>query len=300
MLENANTNYLPKLDRPLSLGVVGCGKISQIILPMLAPFGVRVVGLADANAAAAVELAAKIEGATALPDTRSLLLSSLIDAVLIATPPDTHLSLTKLCLEHGKAVICEKPFVLCQDEARMAVAAAEAHPGLRVACCSSRFRFTPHAHAAARLLAEGALGRLHSVRIFVSGPPPPPNDHLPPWKRSAATAGGGIFADWGGYELEWLRGVLGPAFDPAVVNAQLNHWRREGTDLESGYDAQIRCRSGLHDYRSLRRKSSPERAGPRESNSTKPELAEIYYLVPRAMVDPAKIPVRRSLVCPSA
>lgn len=44
-----------------------------------------------------------------------------LDAIYIATPHASHLECILLCLEHGKAVLCEKPFTINAHQARVAV-----------------------------------------------------------------------------------------------------------------------------------------------------------------------------------
>jgi predicted dehydrogenase len=145
----------------------------------------------------------------------------------------------------GKPVIGEKPWVLGADEARLLAEELEGCPPVPVASCASRFRFTPATAAAVACLREGALDRVRLVRVSAVTPPPAPLAELPPWKRSAAAAGGGLAADWCVYEIDWLAAVFGAAFDPVEVTATLDDWRREGTGLDSGYTAHLRCASGL-------------------------------------------------------
>ena len=245
---------------PVRLGVVGAGQISQIVLPMLAGSDLVVAGLADLNQEAAQAQAAKLGGVPVYPDPAALLAAPDIEAVYIATPPATHGALVEAALSAGKHVLCEKPWTLDAAEARSLAETVRRFPGLRVGCCSSRFCFSPTSRAARALMAEGALGRLRRVRIFSTGGPPSGVDRMPAWKRSIATAGGGMAIDWGVYELEWLRFVLGAAFDPCEVSATLDYWRHEGTDLESGYHAVIRCASGLEVILTRQPEIGPSRA----------------------------------------
>lgn len=51
-------------------------------------------------------------------DFAEILTNEKLDAVIIATPPDSHYSLVKQALAAGKSVICEKPFVFSSEEAK--------------------------------------------------------------------------------------------------------------------------------------------------------------------------------------
>lgn len=230
---------------PLRLGVVGAGQIAGIILPMLADRPVTVTGVTDVNASAAQSLSTTASNAPVFATADELLNDLSTEAVYLATPPNTHKPLVMSALKAGKHVICEKPWTLNADEARDLLSLTRAHPKLLVGCCSSRFCFTPAAQTARRFVAENALGKLRQVRLFSTGNPPSPLDQLPQWKQRADTAGGGLSSDWGVYELEWIRATLGSHFVPVEVTAWLSDWKREGSGLDSGYHAVIRCDSGL-------------------------------------------------------
>lgn len=51
-------------------------------------------------------------------DYKSLIDESLVDVVIVATPPQNHYEICKYALTQGKHVICEKPFVLRVGEAQ--------------------------------------------------------------------------------------------------------------------------------------------------------------------------------------
>lgn len=74
---------------------------------------VRVVGVVDMDTLAAQSLASLIGGT--VMSTREALASS--DAVVIATPTDTHAALASLSLEAGLAVLVEKPICTTTDRA---------------------------------------------------------------------------------------------------------------------------------------------------------------------------------------
>lgn len=245
-------------NRPISLGVIGAGKISSIILPGLPTDRIRVAALADVNREAAEGLAEQISSAweSAPPDgtddlerpgvaenARQLLADDAVEAVYIATPPHVHADLIKQTIDAGKHVLCEKPWTMHAGEAREVANYASKHPELRVACCGSRFRFGRAAAAVAAAIPE--IGTLRHLRMRAAVGVPRPLSELPSWKSKLEVAGGGMAADWGVYELEWMRGMLGDAFDPISVSAALDFLGREGTEIESGYHVWIRCGSGL-------------------------------------------------------
>lgn len=252
MSENRNS--------PLRLGVIGTGQIAGIILPMLDRERIVVTAVTDLNATAAEALVAKLSGARMLPDQASLLAASDVDAVYLATPPFTHRALVEAALAAGKHVACEKPWMLNPAEARAIQAEIDAHPDLRVTCCSSRFSHTPAVRAAQALLAAGALGASKTARfVFSTGVPKPPATTLPAWKTRVASAGGGLTFDWGFYDLDLMHRLFGPAFDPVEVFGVVDAPTSPESELDGGFDAIIRCASGLRIFWQRRPEYGPNK-----------------------------------------
>ena len=100
-------------------GILGCGNIAK-------KFATGLQALDDAQLVAAGSRT--IENANAFADQFSvpnrhgsyeeLAADPDVDAVYVATPHPMHKDNSILCLEHGKAVLCEKPFTVNEAEAR--------------------------------------------------------------------------------------------------------------------------------------------------------------------------------------
>ena len=75
-----------------------------------------------------------------------------VDAVTIATPPDTHASLAIEACEAGRHVVCEKPFALDADEAERMLAAAERAGVTHLV--GHEFRWAPDRALVARAIAR--------------------------------------------------------------------------------------------------------------------------------------------------
>ncbi len=111
---------------PVRVGVVGTGWWATAHhLPALARHpGARLTGVVDHDPARAAEAAAAF-GAAAYPDLAALLAD--VDAVVVATPHDTHHAVVMACLARGRHVLVEKPLALSfADAAAMARAAGDA------------------------------------------------------------------------------------------------------------------------------------------------------------------------------
>ncbi len=79
-----------------------------------------------------------------------------VHAIYIATPHPAHKEAALLCIAHGKAVLCEKPFTVNANEAAEVIAAARAKDVFVMEAMWSRF-FPAMGHVR-RLLADGVIG----------------------------------------------------------------------------------------------------------------------------------------------
>jgi len=101
----------------LSIGIVGAGSFAGFAATaFLKVPGIRIVAVTDIDEIAAEKMAGELN-ATVHTDYGSFLANSSIDLVYIATPPFLHYRQSKMALEAGKHVICEKPAALRANEA---------------------------------------------------------------------------------------------------------------------------------------------------------------------------------------
>ena len=127
-----------------------------------------------------------------------------VDAVYVATPHAFHERDTRLCLEHGKHVLCEKPFALNAAQAGRMVAAAEAADRLLMEAMWTRF--LPSLIHVRRSLADGVIGTPRSlVADFGIRPAFDPASRL-----FDAALGGGALLDLGIYAVSMARWLFGP------------------------------------------------------------------------------------------
>jgi predicted dehydrogenase len=130
-----------------------------------------------------------------------------VDAVYIATPPDSHREYTVRVARAGKAVYVEKPMARtaleCED---MVSACEEAGVGLFVAYYR---RAMPRFGTVKELLDSGAIGRVRTASIRNEGLVKPGPDHGG-WRVDPQVSGGGYFVDLGSHALDLLDWLLGP------------------------------------------------------------------------------------------
>jgi predicted dehydrogenase len=82
-----------------------------------------------------------------------------IEAVVIATPAQTHFSLTKKALEAGKHVLVEKPLTLSSHEAETLIELAKAQR--RVLMVGHTFEYNPAVLKVKELMHKGQLGKVY-------------------------------------------------------------------------------------------------------------------------------------------
>jgi len=155
----------------IGVGVVGTGVMGAEHARLLISDtpGAHLAGVFDADAARAQDAAA---GAPVYLDPQSLIASDRIDAVVIASPDATHADLTRLCLDAGKPVLCEKPLAASAAEA-LRVVEAEVRAGRRLIQVGYMRRFDAGYQEIKRIKDEGALGEialLHNVHRNVRAP----------------------------------------------------------------------------------------------------------------------------------
>src|SRR5437762_13059206 len=91
-------------------------------------------------------------------------LQSDVDVVLILTSPDSHSSLVRTALEHGKHVVVEKPAAANRCEALQLAQLAQEH-GLHL-MCAPFVQLAPTFRALWGRIKEGAIGKVHSARAL--------------------------------------------------------------------------------------------------------------------------------------
>jgi predicted dehydrogenase len=198
-------------DDPLRLAIVGCGAAAMRChvagLPHVPE--VELVAAVDPVPAHARRL---VDGYAALggdPDRvrvaeRPADLEGAVDAAVVATPHRYHAPVAVELLGLGIHCLIEKPMALSVDECDEIAAAARTH-GALVAAAHVR-RLFPASRWLERLLADGALGRVRSLRWREGAPYDWPL--VSPSLFVPDLAGGGVLADAGPHVLDlvlwWL------------------------------------------------------------------------------------------------
>ena len=153
----------------MRLGLLSTANINRAILAGAARTGrVDVVAVASRDAGRADAYAAEHGIATAHGSYEALLADPDVEAVYISLPNGMHHEWTMYALAAGKHVLCEKPYTRHPHEAEEAFDAADA-AGL-VLAEAFMYRHHPQTATVARLVADGAIGRLCAVKTTFTFP----------------------------------------------------------------------------------------------------------------------------------
>ncbi|GAB4108195.1 MAG: hypothetical protein Kow00105_14500 [Phycisphaeraceae bacterium] len=147
--------------------VIGTGEISAEHLKFLASCAdTHLVGVCDLSRIAA-EYAAETYGADkSYTDYRQMLDEAKPDVVHVLTPPQTHVSLAKDCLDAGAHVICEKPIALSHDAFVDLYQHAEQRNRRLIE--DHNYRFNRPVLAIDKLVQDGVLGEVMEVDVRMS------------------------------------------------------------------------------------------------------------------------------------
>jgi predicted dehydrogenase len=153
------------------------------IVPRPAPIGTAVVGygywgpnlarnlderpefdfeyLCDRDPAQRAAFSRRFAHVRTTPNVSDVLEDPAVEAVLIATPPQSHYGLVKAALEAGKHVLVEKPLATNLADACEIAALAEAEE--RVLMPGHTFIYSPAVNAVRDMIRSGEVGDIHFV-----------------------------------------------------------------------------------------------------------------------------------------
>jgi len=204
---------------PVAVAVIGSGFIVDYhVSGIRAAGGADVATLVSRSAMNAERRAAELGIARWTADYREVLADPAIDAVVVATPDDTHAAIAIDSLAAGKAVLLQKPMALDTIECRAILAAEKASAAPLTV--SFMHRYFPEVIWLKQVLADGSLGRIHTVRMRNATPGADWND----WFYTADHVSGGVVMQLGVHGIDLIRHLFGPISE---VSARMTTARPE-------------------------------------------------------------------------
>lgn len=144
----------------MRVAVLGHGHWGRNLVRVFHQLGALAI-VCDASEAARKEVTEKYPGVKVEGEATAVFGDSTIDALVIATPAETHCALAQAAMEAGKHAFVEKPLALRSSEAEKLVALAAARK--RVLMVGHLLRYHPAIVKLKQLCEAGELGRIEYV-----------------------------------------------------------------------------------------------------------------------------------------
>lgn len=199
------------MGRKVRLGILGTGNMARAFATGLQhAHNIELHAVASRSEASAAQFATEFKVARHYSDYSALAADPDIELVYIATPHSCHRENSLMCLDAGKAVLCEKPFAINAGEAAQVIAKAREKDLFLMEAMWTRY--LPSVVKLRELLADGTIG---NVQVMLAG-----GAFMPPFDPDAylfrPDLGGGVLLDAGVYLISMASMVFGT---PAKVLA---------------------------------------------------------------------------------
>lgn len=192
------------MGRIIKWGILGLGKIADKFvsdLGLVEDALVLGVGSRDQAKAAAFAAAHRVE--RAYGSYEALVNDPDIDIVYIASPHSHHYEHAMLCLQHNKAVLCEKAFAINSRQAQAMIDLASAKNLFLMEALWTKF--LPPYKKVMELIGDGAIGSVKNMLVNFGFVATTRNAA----RLTKATLGGGALLDIGVYNVFMVLSVLG-------------------------------------------------------------------------------------------
>jgi predicted dehydrogenase len=258
----------------LRIGCLGAAKIAPnaLIKPARKVDGVAVTAIAARDRRRAQQFA----DAHGIPNVHTtygdLVADPDVDAVYIPLPNGLHAEWMRKALEHGKHVLCEKPFTSNAHEAEaIRELAEEQHPD-RVVMEAFHWRYHPLAQRMVDIVQGGELGEVRHLEASFCFPLFARNDIR--WQLDLA---GGALMDAGCYAIHMVRHMAGD--EPTVTRAAaklrspgVDRWIRAELRWPDGRTGRITASMWSANVLRLAARATGDRATMRVLNPLAPHL----------------------------
>ena len=233
--------------RDIGIGIIGGGYMGKAHSVAMAAVGAvfgtelrpRLEMICATSAASAEGYRAAYGFARATADWRMLVADPRIEAVVIASPQETHRAIAEAAFARGLPVLCEKPLGASLDDSLAMVAAAEASGCINMV--GFNYIRTPASQFARALVARGEIGDItwfrgeHTEDFDADGSRPAT------WRNFGAA--NGTMGDLAPHMINAALALIGPI---ARLTADIGtvHANRPGTDGRTPNDdiGQFLCR----------------------------------------------------------
>ncbi|MBI9070179.1 MAG: Gfo/Idh/MocA family oxidoreductase [Melioribacteraceae bacterium] len=239
--------------KKVNIGVIGGGMIGEVHIRTILQDGrANVKWLTTRNKKALKELVTKYSIKNSSNNYKDMLKDPELDAVVVATPPFTHLEIGREVLKANKNLIMEKPLAVNKKELLSFEKLAKSKKDLLVMECSARHaRLQPKFQFIKKIIENGEIGEVYHIDhrhlthgVFVEYNP------KGKWALDKTKAGGGPFMDWGVYDLSFHLGLFDdkPELKSVKKFMKTNLRKDIKTDVEQHGAAYLEFSNGLTYY----------------------------------------------------
>ena len=192
-------------------GIIGCGDVTEV---KSGPAFSKVphsslVAVMRRDAAKAADYAQRHNVPTWYDHADALINDPAVNAVYVATPPDTHADYAIRAMQAGKPVYVEKPMALNAAECA-AMNQVSQKTGVPLFVAFYR-RALPYFVKVKELIDQRVIGDIRYVRTELNWQPDDREVGAQPnWRVSPAISGGGLFHDYAAHQFDFLEYALGP------------------------------------------------------------------------------------------
>ncbi len=226
----------------IKVGVIGLGNIAQIIhLPILSKLeNVQLVALCDTEFQRAKLLGERYKVKHIFQDYQDLLAMTDLDAVIIATPTNTHKEIAIAAIKAQKHCLVEKPLARTAKEAKEILDVLNKSNIKMMVGMNQRFR--PDAMILKSFIENGEIGDVFFVKCGWLKKNPVDRQ----WKTQKSVSGGGVFLDLGIMVLDLALWILNfpEAHSVSAVNFGRYRYDEHSADVEDFSSVLIRLKTG--------------------------------------------------------
>ena len=198
----------------MKIGILGAGKISHSTVPaMIGLKEIECYAVASRSLEKAQEFARQYGFQKAYGSYEEMMHDPEVELVYVATPHSHHFEHMMLCMEHGKAVLCEKAFTMNADQARKIMEYSREH-GI-FAAEAIWPRYMPSRKMIDDVIASGVIGKVNTLTANLSYV-----IHQVPRIYEPALAGGALL-DIGVYGINFALMHFGTDIDRVESSVQL-------------------------------------------------------------------------------
>jgi len=198
-------------EKVINWGIIGCGNVCEVKSGPAFQLveGSLLQAVMRRNKEKAKDFAQRHKVPIFYSDANKLIQNPNIDAIYIATPPNTHAYLTIEALKAGKPVYVEKPMALNFNECQQMIEASEK---FQVPLFVAYYRrFFPYFLKIKEIIDNEQIGKLLTSQLTTVLPPRKGDydKENPPWHLIPKISGGGYFFDLACHQLDTLDFLLG-------------------------------------------------------------------------------------------